>query len=230
MEERLGTLRSEHTQQIQQFMQQLERLRNDHSCQLKEISALREGFARKTNEQLRAMKSSHEKELGELGRKSKKEVQKLEAEVNRLMVLHQKEQADLKQQYRLELEAQKQNLANTQRELLVTETKKWEEKMESLQQQFSEREEQLKHQISTLSKDLRATRDKLILSEQRLKEVESHYEENKVDSGGLKEKLVSALGEVEELRGKVSSLHGELDMAKEQYKQQTGETKTLSSE
>jgi len=46
----MRTLKSEHTQQVQQFMQQLERLRNDHSCQLKEISALHEGFARKTNE------------------------------------------------------------------------------------------------------------------------------------------------------------------------------------
>ena len=176
------------------------------------------------------MKSSHEKELGELSIKSKKEVQKLEAEVASLMVSHRKEQAVLKQQYHLELEAQKQNLTATQRELLETETRKWEEKIESLQGQFLEREEQLKQQISTLSNDLRTARDKLALSEQRLKEVESHYEENKVDSSGLEEKLVGALREVEELRGRVSSLHGDLDMAKEQYRQQTQEMKTLSSE
>ena len=226
MGDRLGALKSEHTQQIQQLTEQLERLKNEQSRQVKEIAGLHEGFAKKANEQLKV----HEKEMGELTAKSKREIQKLQAEITSLTALHQKERADLKQQYHCELETQRQNLANTQSEFMAAEARKWEEREASLRQQFLENEELLKRQVSTLSNDLRSTRDKLALSEQRLKELELHYEENKLDSSGLKEKLSAARAEVEELRGKVNSLHSELDIAREQYRQQSQEMKALSSE
>lgn len=226
MGDRLGALKSEHTQQIQQLTEQLERLKNEQSRQVKEIAGLHEGFAKKANEQLKV----HEKEMGELTAKSKREIQKLQAEVASLTALRQKEQSDLKQQYHRELETQRENLANTQSEFMAAEARKWEEREASLRQQFLENEEQLKRQVSTLSNDLRTTRDKLALSEQRLKELELHYEENKLDSSGLKEKLSAARAEVEELRGKVNSLHSELDIAREQYRQQSQEMKALSSE
>ena len=226
MGDRLGALKSEHTQQIQQVTQQLEKLKREQSRQVKEIAGLHDSFTKKANEQLKV----HEKEMDELTAKSKREIQKLQAEIASLTALHQKEQADLEQQYHRELETQKQNLANTQSEFMTAEARKWEERETSLRQQFVENEEQLKRQVSTLSNDLRTTRDKLALSEQRLKELELHYEENKLDSSGLKEKLSAARTEVEELRGKVNSLHSELDIAREQYRQQSQEMKALSSE
>ena len=207
---------------------QLERLRSEQTQQLKEVGELQEQLTKKSNDQMDTLKKRHERELSDIKGQSKRGLSKLEDELASLRSLHQKEKDDLKAQHHTQLEAQKQNINSTQSELLATEKKKSEEREALLRDEYSHKEEQLKHQISVLSNDLRAARDRTALAEQKIKELESQFEENQVDSSGLKARLLEAEQKVENLKTTVSSLKNELDIAQEQYKQQSLEMNTKS--
>lgn len=230
VEERLGELKAEHTQQVSKLATELQRLKGDQTKQVRQVCELREGFARKAEEQVKSLRSKHEKELNELMTSARIEQQKLEEELKSLRADHNKELEHLRQTHKLELEGEKERLGQAQSELISAEAERRRKMEQSLDQKLAEREEDLKQQVSKLSSELRASKDKLALAEQRVHEIEVHCQDSKEDSSSLKDKLQAALGEAEELRTSVGALENELEIAREQYMLQSVEMQGLSGE
>ena len=203
MAEQLATLKSQHTTKVQSLVKDLERFRGEQTKQLKEINDLRESYSRKSGQQLKSLKLQHEEELAKLKHHSEQEIQQLQRDISS---------------------------TSTQNDLLSKERKEWEEKEKSLKAIHLEREEHLKQQISMLSKDLRDSSDKLALAEQRVRDLESSCDENVAGTGTLKALLEKSEGDIESLRATVGTLHTELDISKEKYKQQAAELRGMSGE
>ena len=100
--------------------------------------------------------------------------------------------------------------------------------MRKQQDEHSEREEQLKNQVSSLTKDLRVVKDKLALAEQKIKELVTSFEDNKADSSGLQTQLQESEAKMGALKSSLASMSNELDIAREQYRQQSREMKEMS--
>ena len=179
---------------------------------------------------MKELKQQHEKELKEAKEQSKKGVEKLKAEFASQAASHTKELEKMKQDYEAQMVSMKENMSSAQTEMLGEERKKWEEQVRKLQDEHSEREEQLKNQVSTLTKDLRATKDKLALAEQRIKELVTSFEENKADSCGLQAQLQESEAKVGTLKSSLASMSNELDIAREKYRQQSKEMQEMSGE
>lgn len=230
VEEQLATLKSQHTTKVQSLAKDLERFRGEQAKQLKQISDLRESYSRKSSQQLKSLKLQHEEEIGKLKHQSEQEIEQLQRDIASSKTDHTKEIESLNKQFQSQLESQRKTLTSTQNDLLSKEQKVWEEKEKSLKVVYLEKEEHLKQQISTLSKDLRASSDKLALTEQRVRDLETSFDENVAGSGTLKSLLEKSEGDIERLRVTIGSLHTELDISKEKYKQQAAELRGVSGE
>ena len=230
MAEQLTTLKSQHTTKVQSLVKDLERFRGEQTKQLKEINDLRESYSRKSGQQLKSLKLQHEEELAKLKHHSEQEIQQLQRDIASTRTDHTKEIESLNKKIQSQLEAQRETLTSTQNDLLSKERKEWEEKEKSLKAIHLEKEEHLKQQISMLSKDLRDSSDKLALAEQRVRDLESSCDENVAGTGTLKALLEKSEGDIERLRATVGTLHTELDISKEKYKQQAAELRGISGE
>ncbi len=230
VDERLGILKAEHIQQVKKLAGELQRLKGEQSKQIREVSELRNGFSRKAEEQVKTLTSKHQRQLDEIAEKEKTDRQKLEKQLDSLKAQQQRELERLRQQHKLKLDGERERLLGAQGEIISVEKGKHQDMEHTLRKEFTEREEGLKQQVSTLSNELRVTKDRLALAEQRVREMELHYQEDKEGSSSLKEKLEAALGESEDLRRVTGSLETELEIAREQYRQQSGEMQGLSGE
>ncbi len=228
--ERLGELQTEHTQQVNKLTAELQRLKGEQSRQVKEVSELKDRFARKTGEQVKSLKDKHEREIQELARNGEMERQKHQKDLSSLRGQHQNDQERLRREHKLELDGEREKLRQIQNKLVSEEAEKRQEVERSLRQEFTEREESLKQQVSDLSSELRATKDKLALAEQRVREMELYCQEDKEDSNSLKDKLQAAVEEREQLRSTIRTLESEVEIAREQYRLQAVEMQGLSGE
>lgn len=94
--------------------------------------------------------------------------------------------------------------------------------------EFSQREEQLNHQLSTLSNDLRVARDSLALSEKKAADLLSEFEDSKTGSADVRGQLREAESEVESLKIALRETKIELEISKEHYQQQSAEMKGMA--
>lgn len=228
VEEKLKSLKSEHITKVQSLTKEIEKFKTDQSKQLREVSQLKDAFAKASSDQMKELKEQHEKELRQVKEQSKKGSEKLKAELASQAASHTTELESMKQDYEAKMNSMRESVSTAQREMLDEERKKWEEQMRQLQGEGSEREELLKKEVSTLTKDLRAAKDKLALAEQRVKELVTSFEENKADSSGLQARLQESEAEVGTLKSSLASMSNELDIAREQYRQQSREMQEMS--
>ena len=228
VEEKLKSLRSEHVSKVQSLTRVLEKFKSDQAKQLSEVSQLKDSFAKTSSEQMKELRQQHEKEVREAKEQSNKRAEKLKAELNSQAALHTSELEKMKQGYEAQVASMKENMSSAQRATLTEERKKWEELVKRLQEGHSEKEEQLKSQVAMLTKDLRVAKDKLALAEQKVKDLAASCEENIADSSGLQARLQASLAEVGTLKSSMASLNNELDIAREQYRQQSKEMKHMS--
>ena len=230
MEEKLQTLKSEHVHKVQFLAGELEKFKSDQAKQLREVSQLKDAFAKTSSDRMKKLKQQHEIELREVREQSNKGIETLKAELASQAEAHARELGNLKREHKSQLTALEEDAAKAQHELLTEERKKWEEQERTLQDEYSQKEEQLKNQVSVLTKDLRVSKDKLALAEQKIKELVTNFEENRADSSGLRGQLQESQQKVGALESSLASLHNELDIAREQYKQQSKEMQGISGE
>lgn len=230
VEEKLKSLKSEHVHRVQSLTRELERFKCDQAKQLKEVSQLKQTFAETSSEQMRVLKEKFEKELREVRERYQKESDRMKAELTSQATSHSRELEKLKQEHEAEIVTLGENSAKLRSELLAEEKRKWEEQVRTLQDEYSQIEEQKTNQISVLTKDLRASKDKLALAEQKIKELVTSFEENKADSSGLQAQLRESEQRVDNLKSSLATLKNELDIAKEQYRQQSKEMQQMSGE
>ena len=140
---------------------------------------------------------------------------------------HKKEMESLTESFKDQLEAQSMEMTKSHHEELETKNIFWEERIKIMEHDFLQKEDQLKNQISTLSNDLRTSKDKLALSEQKVTELCSKFEEGKVGSVELQIKLKDAEDEVERLKIALREAKNELDISRQHYQQQLTEMKGM---
>ena len=195
---------------------------------MKEVSQLKDAFAKTSSEQIKEVKQQHEKGLRQAKELAKKEAERLKTELASLAASHTKELEGMKRDNEAKMNSMRENMSTAQREMMTEERRKWEEQMRKQRDEVSEKEEELKDQVSTLTKDLRAAKDKLALAEQKIKELVTSFEENRADSSGLQAQLQEAEQKVGALRSSLTSTSNELDIAREQYRQQSKEMQEMS--
>lgn len=215
---------------MQSLTRELEKFKSDQAQQLREVSRLKDAFTKTSSEQMKELKLQHKRELEDARERSKRESEALMAELDSQAVSHTKELQRVRQEYEGKLSTLEEKSNRVQSELLSDVRRKWEDHAKVLQDEHSQREEQLKNQISTLTDNLRSSKDRLALAEQRIKEMETSFEENMADSSGLRAQLRGAEQKANDLQSSLSSLSTELDIAKEQYRQQSKEMQQMSGE
>ena len=230
MEDQLSALKSQHTTKVQSLVTELEKFQSEQEKQLKQVNDLRSRLSKKAAEDIKALKFTHEEEIGKVRLDCEQQIQLLKNDISVLKSEHVKEIDLMTKRFQSELEAQSKSLTSAQRDLLSQERQAWEEKEKQMTADFLEKEEQLKQQISSLSKELRASNDKLALAEQRIRDLEVRCDENQAGSGTLRAMLEKSEADIECLRGSVSNLQTDLDIAKEKYRQQTAELQAMSGE
>ena len=230
VEEKLQSLKAEHVHKVQSLTRELEKFKYDQAQQLREVSQLKDVFTKTSSEQIKELKQQHDRELRRVRDQAENERELLKTELDSQAMSHERELKRTRQEYEAKLRTVEENLSNVQGHLLSEERKKREEEMRAMQDDYSQREEQLKNQISVLTKDLRSSKDKLALAEQRIKELETTSEESMADSSGLRAQLRESEGKVTALQASVDSLQTELDIVREQYRQQSKEMQGMSGE
>ena len=166
--------------------------------------------------------------MAEVREEARKLSEDLKAKLTSQSASHVKELDKLRQQYDAQLASLEENFAKSRSSLLEEERKKWEEQTQAKNEEHAQKEEQLKDQISSLTRELRSSKDKLALAEQKIKELMTTFEESKVDSSGLQDQLRESEDKVRDLQSSLTSLKTELDIAKDQYRQQSQEMQGMS--
>lgn len=228
VEDKLQNVQSEHVQKVRSLTGELEKFKSDQTRQLKEVSQLKELFAKTSSKQMKELKQQHEKEMKEAREQATKLNESLKAELSSESATHAKELEKLRQQYERQQAHLEENFAKSRSALLAEERKKWEERVGTMTDEHAQKEEQLKDQMSLLTKELRSSKDKLALAEQKIKELMTTFEETKVDSSGLQDQLRESEDKVGALQSTLASLRTELDIARDQYKQQSKEMQSKS--
>ena len=105
---------------------------------------------------------------------------------------------------------------------------KWKEQKKMLEEEHRQVEEALKSKISSLSTELRSTKDNLALSEGKIRELESEMAKTKQLLTATESKMLDASSEKGGLNETISKLQLDLDIANSQYDQQLKELKKLA--
>lgn len=217
VEDKLADMKSCHSHKVLLMTQQLEKLKKEQVQQLKEITELHEEVRKKYDNKVQVMEEKHQEVLDrlkeELGEASLATITSLKAQ-------HRREIEGLKQDLETQVENEKLKHHKTMLEA--------EEKEKNMREKIVQNEDSLKQQISTLSTELRTSRDRLALSEQKVKELLSQFEQGQASSAGLETQLKDALQEAEKLKAALREVQIELDVSREHYKQQTAELKEMA--
>ena len=208
MEDRLEEANFHYSKKVADLKKQLKSLRSDQDHQLRQVSQLQTEWSTKLEQQLKETDFKHEKEMKMLQDQLH---EKLEDKVCSLEAEHKGELEALRLNFEERLNYQKVEMSST--ESLMS--KRMKDREEVVQEQFVKQEELLKDQISSLTKDLRATKDKLVLSEQKVIMLLSQFEQDKADSSSTR--LMEAGHEVEGLKVKLRQLQNEFDISQQLY-------------
>jgi len=225
-EDRIQTLINEHSLKAKQITFQLERAESEASKQHTELEDLKQTL----NSQLlkeKTIKQQHDKDLKQL-RKEKLELQ------NKLEQSHVKHEEEImtmateQTQLQQDLLKMKQEYISEREETIHNQQEKWQELEKRLKFEHHETEETLKSQISSLSAELRVTKDNFALSEGKIHELQSALDKTKKQLTMTESKMVDMSSEKGGLNDTVGKLQLELDIANSQYDQQMKELKSLS--
>lgn len=197
---------------------QLNQLKIECASRVSEVSEQR----RQHVASLKAAQTAHEQELANHRAALSKEKELAESELEHMRRTHEAELGALGQQ--CETKAQLSENA-----LLTAEGKRWQERLEAAQHDAEEKESLLSCKVSQLSTELRVTKDKLTLSEQRVRDLEASVEERGGNLAGLQSKLVESQDHITLLQSAQSSLHTELSIGKDKHQQQCAELLKMSS-
>ncbi len=228
VEDQLSSLKAEHVIKVQSLITELKKFKSEQEKQVEQISNLRLKMSKQSSDEMKAMRLQHEEDMTKVKHDNELLIKTLENKLTSLKLSHAAEIDLVTKRFQSQLDAQSESLTSAQTDLLSQERQAWEEKERQLSTTFLEKEELLKRQISTLSKHLTESNDKLALSEQRVRDLEAHCEESKSGSGTLKALLEKCETDNQCLRDTVNTLQTDLEIAREKYKQQMVELQTTS--
>lgn len=204
--------------QMKELDNQLNQLKRENTNRVAEVSEL----LRQHEASLKAAQSAHEQELVSLRATLSKGKELVESELERVRRTHEAELRALRQQF----ESKAQLSENA---LVAAEGKRWQERLEGAQREAEEKENALSCKVSQLSTELRVAKDKLTLSEQKVRDLEANVEERGGNLASLQSKLVDAQDHIRSLQGAQTSLLTELGIAKDKHQQQCAELLKMSS-
>lgn len=225
MEERVGILKAHHSDKLESLNKELKLLKNDQAQQLKDLGQFRAELSKKLDRQLEESKARHQREITDLEEGLQQEFSQ---ERGSLEERHKKEIGHMKAEFEDKLRNQELAAAKVSRETAAAEKRAWSEREDTLRSEFLQREEQLNHQLSTLSADLRVARDSLALSEKKVADLLSECEDSEAGSADVRRRLREAEGEVESLKGTLRETKVELEISREHYQQQSVEMKGMA--
>lgn len=219
-------LRAQHTDKILSLTTQLEKLRNSQAQQLQDLNCFRAELERRNDKEMEEVRRRHESDTKEL-------LLKMESDFSRertsLESIHATEMSRAKKELEDQIKQCKLAMTRSHEETITTEKRLAEERENALKEEFLKKEEQLNHQISTFSGDLRIARDKLALSEKKVADLLSQFEDGMASSTEFKTQLIQSEAEVERLRKALREATVELEISKEHYQQQSAEMKGMAS-
>ena len=219
-------LRAQHTDKILSLTTQLEKLRKSQAQQLQDLNRFRGELERRNDKEMQEFQRRHESETKQL-------LLKMESDFSRertsLEAIHATEMSRLKKELEDQITQCKLAMTKSQEEMITVEKRLAEERENALKDEFLKKEEQLNYQISTFSGDLRIAKDKLSLSEKKIADLLSQFEDGKVSSAEFKTQLMQSEAEVDQLRKTLREATVELEISKEHYQQQSAEMKEMSS-
>lgn len=225
VEDRMVVIRAQHTDKVLSLTTQLEKLRNSQAQQLQDLNRFRAELDRQNSKELDDLKKAHQLEMGEL-------LMKMESNFSRertsLEAIHATEMSRLKKELEDQIKCCTLAMTEAQEEKIAAEKRLAEESEKFLRADFSKKEEELNHQISTFSNDLRIARDKLALSEKKVADLLSQFEERKASSAKSRNLLAESEAEVGRLKGALREATVELEIAREHYQQQSAEMKGMA--
>lgn len=225
VEERVVALKAQHSDKLQSLTRQLELLRIDQAQQLKELSQFRAEFSKNSSKQIEESKSRHRNEMHDLRETL---IHGFAQERSLLEEKHREEVTCLKAELEEEMRDRQIASSKVSDEMVVAERRVWEEREGTLRRECSQKEEQLNHQLSMLSNDLRLARDNLALSEKKVADLLSQFEDNEAGSADIRGRLGESEGRVESLQNALRETKVELEISREHYQQQSAEMKGMA--
>lgn len=225
VEERVGALKAQHSDRLQSLTKQLEALKSNQAQQLKELGQLRAYFSMDSRKQIEECKSRHKKELEELRERLGQEFTR---ERSALEKKREAQVAHLKAEFDEQMRDCEMATAKGSDKTVAAAKRAWEEREVSLRQEFSQKEEQLNQQLSTLSSDLRVARDGLALLEKKVADLLSQFEHSEAGSANARGQLSKTQHEVESLQKALRETKVELEISREHYQQQSEEMKGMA--
>lgn len=221
VEERLVAEKTQHADMLSTLNAELGKLRKDQVKQLGELSDFRVELSKRSSKHVEEMEQMHQKNMKELLEKCQGEFSK---EKTLLIEEHKREVAALKNELEEAVESCKLDLSRSHDKSIAAEKKLSEERENALRQELAQKEKQ----VSSLLADLRAARDKLALSEQKVAELLARCEDSRSSSSEIRSQLEESEGERERLQVTLRETKNELEISREHYKQQSSEMKAIS--
>jgi len=225
-EDRVQALINEHSLKVKHITSQLETVEGEARKQHTELEDLKQTlYAQLSKEKI--MKQQHDENMKQL----RKEKLELQNKLEQSHVKHEEEimtmateQAHLQQ----DLLKMKQEYISEREETIHHQKEKWLQLEKRLKSEHHETEETLKSQISSLSAELRVTKDNLALSDGKIHELQATLDKTKERLTMTESKMVDMSSEKGGLNDTVGKLQLELDIANSQYDQLMKELKMLS--
>ena len=136
--------------------------------------------------------------------------------------------SSLHEKHSAELNSLKSSMKIEKDSFLQTELKEWDKKFENLQKEFLSKESGLSHQISNLSSELSKTKDQLVLTQQRERELERQVLESEKEEVTLRGRLEEKEAEIGEMERKLKLLNNQCSIISGRCDQQSQEMKKMA--
>lgn len=220
----MGAIKAEHSDKLQSLTRQLEKLKSEQTQQLKELSQLHGEITKNSSKQIEDAKFNHAKEMQALQENLQREFLR---ERGSLQETQEKAVRGLKAGF--EEQMKNHGLASSKMiEEMLSADKVREQRENAQKHEFSHKEETLNHKLSTLSNNLRVARDSLAVSEKKVADLLSQFEDSEAGSAGVKRELRQYEDEIETTKSALRDARNELEISRMQYQQQAEEMKGMA--
>ena len=225
-EDRTQTLLNEHSTEVTNLRSELDNVKAEMRIKQVEVENLKQTLQSQIAKE-KSLKVRLETDIEHVT----KEKNELLSKMEQSRIKHKEEIITLTSenaQLQQDLLKLKQESINEQQSTIKQQQEKWKEQKNMMETEHRQMEETLKSKISSLSAELRSTKDNLALSEGKIRELESELGRTKHCLADTESKMLDASSEKGGLNETISKLQLDLDIANAQYDQQLKELKRLA--
>lgn len=225
-EDRTQALLNEHSNETTNLRSQLDAAQGEMRTKQVEVEDLKQTLQSQLAKE-KALKLKCENDIEHMTKEKNELLNKMEQSCikhKEEIIVLTTENAQLQQ----DLLKLKQESITERQDVIQHQEEKWKEQKNMMEAEHRQTEEVLKSKISSLSTELRSTKDNLALSEGKIRELESELESVKQCLVATESQILDASSEKGGLNKTISKLQLDLDIANSQYDQQLKELKTLA--